>query len=101
MAENMWTDNPFSKMCGELNPPNLPMLAPMREMAAQHIDNSEKWANQALEMSEKTTAWAKETPMAPMFEAQRSLAKQLIGSSTSLARQLWQLDKPAEDKVGL
>lgn len=101
MAENMWTNNPFSKMCGELNLPNLPMLTPMREMAAQYIDNGEKWANQALEMSEKTTAWAKETPMAPMFEAQRSLAKQLIGSSTSLARQLWQLDKSAEDKVGL
>ena len=98
MAENMWTNNPFSKMCGELN---LPMLAPMREMAAQYIDNGEKWAKQALEMSEKTTAWAKETPLAPMFEAQRSLAQQFVGSSTSLARQLWQLDKPAEDKVGL
>lgn len=101
MADNPWTNNPFSKMCGELNLPNSPMLAPMREMAAQYIDNSEKWANQALEMSEKTTAWAKETPMAPMFEAQLSLAKQVIGSSTMLARQLWQLDKPAEEEASV
>ena len=101
MADNPWTNNPFSKMCGELNLPNSPMLAPMREMAAQYIDSSEKWANQALEVSEKTTAWAKETPMAPMFEAQLSLAKQVIGSSTTLARQLWQLDKPAEEEASV
>lgn len=101
MADNPWTTNPFTKMFGELNLPNSPMLAPMREMAAQYIDNSEKWANQALEMGEKTTAWAKETPMAPMFEAQISLAKQVIGSSTTLARRLWQLDNPAEEKIGV
>jgi hypothetical protein len=39
--------------------------------------------------------------MAPMFEAQLSLAKQVIGSSTMLARQLWQLDKPAEKEASV
>ncbi len=97
MADNLWTNSPFAKMCGDLNLTNSPMLAPVREMAARYIDTGEKWANQALEISEKTTAWAKETPMAPMFEAQLSLAKQLIGSSTTLARQLWRLDKPSEE----
>ncbi len=101
MADNLWTNNPFAKMCGKLNLSNSPMLAPMREMAAQYIDNSEKWASQALEMSEKTTAWAKETPMAPMVEAQLSVARQLIGSSTTLARQLWRLDKPSEEEASV
>jgi hypothetical protein len=36
-----------------------------------------------------------------MFEAQLSLAKQVIGSSTMLARQLWQLDKPAEEEASV
>lgn len=89
MAENIWTNNPFTKAFGEMN---APFMAPIKEMAARYIDTSEKWANQALEMSEKTTEWAKDTPFAVMFETQRSLAKQMIGTSTSFARQLWKLD---------
>ena len=90
MTENMWTNNPFSKAFSEMN---TPFIGPVKEMAARYIDTSEKWANQALEMSEKTTEWAKDTPFAPVFETQRSLAKQMIGSSTSFARQMWKLDE--------
>jgi hypothetical protein len=79
--------------------PNLTMLAPVKEMAARYIDTSEQWANQALEMSEKTTAWANETPMAPVFEAQRSLARQMLGSSTTLARQIWKIEPQAAEEA--
>lgn len=102
MANNMWTDNPFTKAFGGMNLsnlPNSPLLAPMKEMAARHIDTSEQWANQALEMNEKTTAWANETPIAPMFEAQRSLARQVLGSSTTLARQMWRIEPQATEEA--
>ena len=93
MTENMWTNNPFTKAFSEMNSP---LMAPVKEMAARYIDTSEKWANQALEMSEKTTEWAKDTPLAAVFETQRSLAKQMIGTSTSLARQMWRLNAESE-----
>ncbi len=99
MANNMWIDNPFTKAFGDLNLPNFPMMAPMKEMAARYIDTSEQWANQALDMSEKTTAWANETPMAPVFEAQRSLARQMLGSSTTLARHIWKIEPQATEEV--
>jgi hypothetical protein len=99
MANNMWTDNPFTKALGDMNLPNLTMLAPVKEMAARYIDTSEQWANQALDMSEKTTAWANETPMAPVFEAQRSLARQMLGSSTTLARQIWKIEPQAAEEA--
>lgn len=99
MANNIWTDNPFTKAFGDMKLPNLPMLAPVKEMAARYIDTSEQWANQALEMSEKTTAWANETPMAPVFEAQRSLARQMLGSSTTLARQIWKIEPQAAEEA--
>jgi hypothetical protein len=99
MANNMWTDNPFTKALGDMSLPNLTMLAPVKEMAARYIDTSEQWANQALDMSEKTTAWANETPMAPMFEAQRSLARQMLGSSTTLARQIWKIEPQAAEEA--
>ena len=99
MANNMWTDNPFTKAFGDMNLSNSPFMAPMKEMAERYIDTSEKWANQALDMSEKTTAWANETPIAPMFEAQRSLAKQVLGSSTTLARQMWKIEPQATEEA--
>lgn len=108
MANNMWKDNPFTKTFGNMDLSqfsnlsdfsNSPLMAPMKEMAVRYIDTSEKWANQALDMSEKTTAWANETPVAPMFEAQRSLARQVIGSSTTLARQIWKIEPQAAEET--
>lgn len=62
-----------------------------KKAAAWYIDASEKFATQALEMQEKVTGWAKETPLAPMIEAQQKLARKLIERSVSTARSLWQL----------
>ena len=66
-----------------------------KKAAAWYIDTSEKFAQQALELQERATGWAKETPLAPLFEAQNSLARKFVERSTSAARSLWRLN-PAQ-----
>jgi hypothetical protein len=63
-----------------------------KKAAAWYIDTSERLATQALELQEKATGWAKETPLAPLFEAQQNLARKFIMKSTAAARNLWQLE---------
>jgi hypothetical protein len=64
----------------------------VKKIAAWYIDTSEKFATQALELQEKALGWAKETPFAPMFDAQQKLARKLVERSVSTARSLWQLE---------
>jgi hypothetical protein len=63
----------------------------VRKAAAWYIETSEKLAHQALELQEKATVWAKDTPLASLFEAQNSLARKLVERSANAARTLWQL----------
>lgn len=63
----------------------------VKKAAAWYIETSEKLAHQAIELGEKGTSWAKETPLAPIFEAQTSMAKKFIERSASAARNLWQI----------
>jgi hypothetical protein len=63
-----------------------------KKAVAWYIDTSEKLATQALELQEKATGWAKETPLAPLFEAQQNLARKFISRSVTAARNLWQLE---------
>ncbi len=63
----------------------------VKKAAAWYIETSEKLAHQAIELSEKGTSWAKETPLAPLFEAQTSMAKKFVERSASAARNLWQI----------
>jgi hypothetical protein len=95
MAENTQGNNPFMKMFEELN---APLYGPLKQAAAQWIDTSSEWAHKAVELNEKMTTWAKETPLASLFETQRSLASQVIENSTALARSLWRIEPKAEDK---
>jgi hypothetical protein len=96
MAENIFSQNPFMKMFGELN---APWCDAVKHAAAQYIDNSEKWAQQSLKWSEKATVWAKATPLAPVFDTQRLIAKQTIEMSADIARRLWQLEGKIEEKM--
>lgn len=96
MAENLWSSNPWMKVWSEVNAPLCEMW---KQGAAQYIDTSEKWAKRALELSEKTTAWAKDTPFAPVIELQHSLSRQMIDAAASLARRLWQVEGQAEEKT--
>ena len=43
----------------------------VKKAAAWYIDTTERVATQALELQEKATGWAKETPLASIFEAQQ------------------------------
>jgi hypothetical protein len=63
----------------------------VKKIATWYIDNSEKAANQIVELQERATGWAKETPFAPFFEARNAIARKLIERSASAARSLWQL----------
>src|SRR5260370_5444061 len=65
----------------------------VKKAAAWYIETSEKLVNQAIELSEKSTGWAKETPLAPLFEAQTSLARKFLERSVSAARNLWQIQQ--------
>ncbi|HEV8718994.1 MAG TPA: hypothetical protein VGX03_40010 [Candidatus Binatia bacterium] len=96
MAENTQAANPFLKMFENVN---APLCGPLKQAAAQWIDTSAEWAHKALEWNEKMTTWAKETPLAPLFETQRSLAAQVIENSTALARSWWRLEPKTEGKA--
>jgi hypothetical protein len=96
MAENTLFTNPFSKIFSELN---APWCGAVKHAAAQYLENSEKWAHQSLKWSEKATEWAKSTPLAPVFETQRLIAKQTVDMSIDIARRLWQLEEKLEEKV--
>jgi hypothetical protein len=63
----------------------------VKKAAARYIECSEKLANQAIELQEKTTSWTKKTPLGPLFEVQTSIARKLVESSASAARNLWQI----------
>jgi hypothetical protein len=66
-------------------------LEGVKKAAAWYIETSEKLANQALELQEKATGWAKDTPFAPLFEAQHSIARKFVERSANAARTLWQI----------
>jgi len=63
----------------------------VKKAAAWYIETGEKLANQALELQERATSWAKETPFASLFEAQHSIARKFVERSASAARTLWQI----------
>ncbi len=63
-----------------------------KKFAAWYIDTSEKVAKQAIEMQASATKWAKETPLAPIFEAQIEYGKKFIERSANAARTLWRLE---------
>jgi hypothetical protein len=63
-----------------------------KKFAAWYIDTSEKVAKQAIEMQASATKWAKETPLAPIFDAQIEYGKKFVERSASAARSLWRLE---------
>lgn len=71
---------------------NLINLDGAKKFAAWYIDTSEKYANEMLDMQATATEWAKETPIAPIFEAQQDLTRKFVKRSADVARTLWQLN---------
>ena len=62
------------------------------KFAAWYIDTTEKVANQAIDFQESATQWAKETPLAPIFEAQYEYGKKIIERSANAARSVLRLE---------
>ena len=49
----------------------------MKQMMTSYLDTNEKLAVETLGWYEKATAWARDTPWAPLFEAQISSARKV------------------------
>lgn len=64
-----------------------------KTMAELYLENSEKMAHAMLDFHEKSTGWAKNTVLEPLFNAQRSAGKQIFENSTTLARKLFGVEK--------
>lgn len=63
-----------------------------KKIAAWYVDASEKFANDLLDLQASATGWAKETPLAPILEAQTELSRKFVKRSIDLARTAWQLN---------
>jgi hypothetical protein len=94
-------NNMPDKINGESVPDSFAKLAEsmlsldgVKKVAEWYIEACEKMANQFIEMQEKGTEWAKETPFASLFEAQTSIARKLVEQSAAAARMLWQIPQP-------
>lgn len=71
---------------------NLLNIEGAKKFAAWYIDTSEKVATQAIDFQASATEWAKETPLAPIIEAQLEFGKKVVARSASAARSLWRLE---------
>jgi hypothetical protein len=71
---------------------NLFSVEGAKKVAAWYIDTSEKVANRAIDFQESATKWAKETPLAPIFDAQIEYGKKFVERSANAARSLWRLE---------
>jgi len=58
-----------------------------------YVESGEKMGRMMLDLHERSTSWARETMLAPLFEAQRSAGKQIMQTSAEMTRKLCGLDK--------
>jgi hypothetical protein len=65
----------------------------MNQVVTKYLDMNEKMAKGALDWYEKATAWAKDTPWAPLFKTQISSASKMLEGSANAARKWWRLEK--------
>jgi hypothetical protein len=70
-----------------------------RQIVSTCLDTSVKMGQAMLELYTKSTTWAKETPLDPLFEAQRDLGRQMLDTSVELVRRLWGVIEQGEQQV--
>jgi hypothetical protein len=68
-----------------------------RRFAQLYIDTSRQFGQAMLELHEKSTTWARETALNPIFEAQRTAGKQMLDGSIEIARRVWRVVETEED----
>jgi hypothetical protein len=64
-----------------------------KKAAELYVESGEKLGKMMLEFHERSTSWAKETMLAPLFEAQRNASKQMMESSVEMARKMYGIGK--------
>ena len=60
-----------------------------RQLISMYIESGQRIGQAMLELHERSTTWAKETALGPLFEAQRKAGKQMLDNSIKLARRAW------------
>jgi hypothetical protein len=68
------------------------VFGPWKSAAALYVDASEEFAKQLLSLQASATSWAKDTPLAPLFEMQNAIGQRLVEFSSSATRSLLQLE---------
>ncbi len=86
MSEGKENGSVFEGLTSNLN------IEGAKKFAAWYIDTTEKVAKQAIDFQAQATKWAKETPLAPIFDAQIEYGKKLVERSASAARSLWRIE---------
>ena len=86
MSEHKQNGSVFEDLTSNLN------VEGAKKFAAWYIDTSEKVAKQAIEFQASATKWAKETPLAPIFDAQIEYGKKFVERSASAAPALCRLE---------
>jgi hypothetical protein len=66
-----------------------------KKVVAFYIDGGEKLGKAMLDLHQSYTSWAKDTPLWPVFEAQRTAAKGVLEGSVALNRKLWHIEEAA------
>lgn len=95
MAENQTREGLYEAF-GKLSEACL-SIEGAKKAAAWYIETGEKFAKQTLDLQEKATEWAKETPLARVFEVQHSLARKFVERSAGIARNLWRIQQPEQN----
>jgi hypothetical protein len=72
---------------------NLFSLDGAKTLAALYIETTEKLAEGVLAFQATTTEWARDTPLATVFEANNSMARKLVEFSAGTARRLWRIEE--------
>ncbi len=67
-----------------------------RRIAAWYIETTENLAKEGLRLRERSISWARDTPLASIFEAQNTMAQQLVENSARFARDLFRIEKEEE-----
>jgi len=71
---------------------NLLSVEGAKKFAAWYIDTTEKVAKQAIDFQASATQWAKETPLAPIFDAQIEYNKKFVERSANAARSILRVE---------
>jgi len=58
-----------------------------------YVESGERLARALLDLHERSTTWARDTMLGPIFEAQRVAGRQVLDSSLDVTRKFYRLDE--------